>query len=37
MSKKEKGSVSTQSIMNIESITDYSLKILSISWQRKRI
>ena len=26
MSKKEKGSVSTQSIMNIESITDYSLK-----------
>ena len=26
MSKKEKGSVSTQSLMNIESITDYSLK-----------
>jgi hypothetical protein len=26
MSKKEKGSVSTQSLMDIESITDYSLK-----------
>ncbi|MFD1406517.1 hypothetical protein [Robinsoniella peoriensis] len=26
MSKKEKGSVSTQSLMSIESITDYSLK-----------
>lgn len=26
MSKKEKGSVSTQALMNIESITDYSLK-----------
>lgn len=26
MSKKEKGAVSTQALMNIESITDYSLK-----------